>query len=151
MKHKAHIYFWITATLIVLAGGIQRLVNDGDATLDINVHDTYYIIYHWHIVILLAFLNFILGVAYWIFYKAQISLQKKLTKVHTVITVLAVPAYYVLLAYCNYVLNDSIDVLTGRNYEVLNTGLIILFLMVLAAQLLLPLNIIVSLIKRKKA
>lgn len=147
MKHKAHMYFWITTILIVLAGGVEHLLF-GDTTLDINVHDTYIVVGHTHVTILFALIYFILGTAYWVPYKTNLSLSKKLTKAHTVITVLAVPAYYALTAYYAmlYTPNSLTD---GANS--LNTGILIIFFTVLLIQPLYLLNIVISLIKLKKA
>ena len=139
-------YFWITAVVIILAGGMKRLISD-DNTLDINVHDTYYVIDNLYVIILLAVIYFILGVAYWVPYKAGILLNKKLTKLHTVITVLTVPEYYILLAYANYVINNPF----GKNYEALNIGILLISFTVLLIQPLYLINVIISLIKQKKA
>lgn len=148
MKHKAHMYFWITTILIVLAGGVEHLLF-GDTTLDLNVLDTYYVIDHLHVVILLTLVYFTLGLGYYVLYKTRILLNKKLTKVHTVITVLAVLAYYSLWAY-NAIINTA-DHMTISNYGALNTELVIIFFIVLLAQPLYLLNIVISLIKLKKA
>jgi heme/copper-type cytochrome/quinol oxidase subunit 1 len=148
MKHKAHMYFWITTILIVFAGGVEHLLF-GDTTLDLNVHDTYYVIDHLYVVILLTLVYFTLGLGYYVLYKIGISLNKKLTKVHTVVTVLAVPAYYSLCSY--YAIINAADPMTISNYGALNTELVIIFFAVLLIQPLYFINIIVSLIKRKKA
>lgn len=149
MKHTAHNYFWITAALIILVRAVEHAIS-GDTTLDINVHDTYYIIDHWYVTIILVLIYFILGAAYWVLYKAQIVLSKKLTKAHTVITVLAVPAYYILSAYCN-ITNDPGDFITDKNYEALNTGILLIIFSMLLVQPLFIINIILSLVRRKKA
>jgi heme/copper-type cytochrome/quinol oxidase subunit 1 len=147
MKHKAHMYFWITAIFIIVIGFVVYLIN-GDTTLNINVHDTYLVVSHTHFTILFALLYFILGTAYWVPYKTNLSLNKKLTKVHTVITVLAVPTYCALTAY--YAMLYTPNSLTD-DANSLNTGILIIFFTVLLIQPLYPLNIVISLIKRTKA
>jgi heme/copper-type cytochrome/quinol oxidase subunit 1 len=147
MKHKAHMYFWITTILIIVLGFVVYCIN-GDTNLDINVHDTYLVVSHTHFTILFALLYFILGTAYWVPYKTKLSLNKKLTKVHTVITMMAVPAYCALTAY--YAMLYTPDPLTdGANS--LNTGILIIFFTVLLIQPLYLVNIVISVIKRKKA
>jgi heme/copper-type cytochrome/quinol oxidase subunit 1 len=148
MKHKAHMYFWIISILLLLEGVLERIVSK-DTTLDINVHDMYLVIDHLYVNILFALLYFILGVAYWVPYKTNLELQKKYTKVHTVITVMAVPAFYILWA-CNAIMYTS-NSITDKSYDTFNTGLLIIFFIVLLVQPLYPVNIILSLIKRKKA
>ena len=68
MKHKAHMYFWITTIFIIVLGFVVYLII-GDTTLDINVHDTYLVVSNAHFTILFALLYFILGTAYWVPYK----------------------------------------------------------------------------------
>nr|WP_246073353.1 cbb3-type cytochrome c oxidase subunit I [Formosa sediminum] len=47
----------------------------GDAVLDINVHDTYYVISHFHIATLISILFGIIEIGYWIMNKANRKLS----------------------------------------------------------------------------
>jgi len=141
-------YFWITALVIAIVGVVRRLYSD--STVDINVGDTYYVTPAIYFVLLIAFIYFMLGVCYWFFYTMNISLNKKLTKVHTVLTVLGLPAYLLLNWYVEYKSNDPLFTIIG-NYSIFIKILMGLFLTILIGQLVFPLNIIISLIKRKKA
>ena len=149
MKHKAHMYFWITALLIIIVGGIFQFSSTG-STVDVNIRDTYFVMATFHFSLFMAFIYFMLGVCYWFFYKLNILLNKKLTKAHTVVTVLGLPVYLLLNMYIEYKTNDPIFSLTG-NYEILYNTLIGVFLTIILIQLLFPVNILISLAKQKKA
>lgn len=143
-------YFWIMALLIVLVGGVLQLTSSKSTMIDVNVGDTYYVTPAIYFAVFLAFIYFMLGVCYWFFYKLNILLNKKLTKIHTVITVLGLPAYLLLNKYIEYKSEEPLFVVLG-NYAIFNRILIGLFLAVLLVQLLLPVNLLIGLIKRKKA
>jgi len=149
MKHKAHIYFWITSLLIALTG-LMVCLTDSDENIVINVGDSYYVtpaIYFW---VFTVFIYFMAGVCYWVFYRLNILLNRKLTKIHTLLTILGLPACMFLDLYIDYKSREPLFILLDR-YELLNKILITLVLIILLVQVLLPLNIIVSLVKRKKA
>ena len=149
MKHKAQMYFWITAALIIIVGGLLQLIS-GNSTVDINIKDTYFVIATFHFSMFLAFIYFMLGVCYWTFYKFDFVLNRELTKVHTVFTVLGLPAYLLINKYVEYKSEDQLFTVLG-NYQVYNKILFGVFLTVILVQFLLPINIITGLIKRKKA
>jgi heme/copper-type cytochrome/quinol oxidase subunit 1 len=148
MKHKAHIYFWITALLIALTGLVVCLTGS-DENIVINVGDTYYVtpaMYFW---LFTVFIYFMAGVCYWVFYRLNILLNRKLTKIHTVLTILGLPACLFLNLYIEYKSREPFYILLDR-YELLKNVLIALVLILLLVQVLLPINIIISLVKRKK-
>jgi len=149
MKHKAQMYFWITAALIIIVGGLLQLIS-GNSTVDINIKDTYFVIATFHFSLFLAFIYFMLGVCYWTFYKFDFILNRKLTKVHKVITVLGLPAYLLFTMYVKHRSEEPLSAITG-NYQLYNKILTGVFLTVVIVQFLLPLNIFIGLIKRKKA
>lgn len=62
-KLKVYHYFWITALLILTLGVYFH--NLPDNTLDINIHDTYFVIEHLHVAILLTLFYFFNGIGYW--------------------------------------------------------------------------------------
>lgn len=144
LKQNVYYYFWITA-IVLIALSIYWL-NFEDATLDINVHDTYFVIHHAHILQLIAFLYILLGFIYWFFKRINIKLIKALTQLHTSISILIFPLYFI----CSYLLEllyppscfpllDSI-----QNFQLLIT---VITLIGLLAQLLFIFNIVVSIIR----
>ncbi len=144
LKQNVYYYFWITAILLI-ALSIYWL-NFEDAVLDINVHDTYFVIHHSHILQLLAIIYSFLGFIYWLFQKINIKLVKTLTQLHTSISILIIPLYFIcsyllelLYPPSNFPLLDSI-----QNSQLLIT---IITLIGLLAQLLIIFNIVISIIR----
>ncbi len=144
IKQNVYYYFWITA-IVLITLSIYWL-NFEDATLDINVHDTYYVIHNSHILQLIAFVYIFLGFIYWLFKKINIKLIKALTQLHTSISILIFPLYFI----CSYLLEllnppSNFPLLDStQNSQLLIT---IITLVGLLAQLLIVFNIIISLVK----
>ncbi|QDO92496.1 hypothetical protein FNB79_00325 [Formosa sediminum] len=68
--NKPHLIFLLAIPIIMLIG-----ILSGDAVLDINVHDTYYVISHFHIATLISILFGIIEIGYWIMNKANRKLS----------------------------------------------------------------------------
>lgn len=79
---KPDLIFFLSIPVILLIG-----IMSGGATLDINVHDTYFVIAHFHIAVLISILFGIIGVGYWIMKKANRKLSKWLNWTHIVLTI----------------------------------------------------------------
>jgi heme/copper-type cytochrome/quinol oxidase subunit 1 len=58
---KPHLIFLRTIPIIMIIGLLSE-----DAILDINVHDTYYVIGYLHLAILISIVFGIIGCVYWI-------------------------------------------------------------------------------------
>jgi cytochrome c oxidase subunit 1 len=144
LKQNVYFYFWITA-IVLIALSIYWL-NFEDAVLDINVHDTYFVIHNSHILQLLAIIYSFLGFIYWLFQKMNIKLVKPLTQLHTSISIIIIPLYFI----CSYLLElfyppSNFPLFDDtQNFQLLIT---VITLIGLLAQLLIIFNIIISLIK----
>jgi len=124
---KPYHSFFIVAFLILLIG-IKSLYED--TTLDINVHDTYYIISHFHIAILLCVLYFFQGFFYWIVQKLmKRKLVSWLTAVHTFILIGSFIYYWMFVAYYEF-LAEPINLLFDDYSEKTNMTLTILTLLI---------------------
>jgi heme/copper-type cytochrome/quinol oxidase subunit 1 len=143
LNQNAYYFFWITA-IVLIALSIYWL-NFEDAVLDINVHDTYFVIHNSHILQLLAIIYSFLGFIYWFFKKIDIKLMRVLTRLHTAITILVIPIYFIghplfiSFSESNFPLFDD----TAK----IQIFITVLVLITLVAQLLLILNVIISLFK----
>ena len=78
---KPHLIFLLAIPMIMLIGILSE-----DAVLDINVHDTYYVIAYLHLSILISILFGIFGIVYWIMLKADRKLSKWLNWTHIGLT-----------------------------------------------------------------
>ncbi|HYD92522.1 MAG TPA: cbb3-type cytochrome c oxidase subunit I, partial [Flavobacterium sp.] len=122
---KAHIYFYLTALLLLLIGLVNSLLSE-DTYFDINVHDTYYVVNHFYAYALLANLYLLPGLLYWICHITKLKLIKWLTAAHTALSIGAIPVYYLLILYAN--LTNNPDNLIDNTSEIVNGGIIIICL-----------------------
>lgn len=144
IKYKPYFYFWLTAILMLVKSYISNL-KYGDAVLDINVHDTYYVISQLNIAIILSLFYFILGLIYWVIIFKKIPLINSLTKFHTIITVCIIPLYYIGSKIVN-MSNQSNFPLFDDSYRI-NNYITVLAILFIIAQILFILNIFQGLIK----
>lgn len=89
---KPYIYFWVTALIVAV---ISIFYKNGEAVIDINIHDTYFIIAAFHLAIFLSIILFIIGLLYFIHAALNIVLIQILTQIHTIITIGSILIYYI--------------------------------------------------------
>jgi len=78
---KPHIIFFTAIPILLLIGNLSC-----DAVMDINIHDTYVIITYMSLALLTSLLFGIIGAGYWLMYKTDITLLKRLTRIHIILT-----------------------------------------------------------------
>ncbi|WP_412984872.1 cbb3-type cytochrome c oxidase subunit I [Pontimicrobium sp. IMCC45349] len=136
-------FFWITAVIILITG--FRTILDEESVLDINTHDTYYVIHHSHIAFFLFAIYFKIGLIYFAYHKINLRLINSLSKIHTIITCLSL-LFIILANKLNISFNNSSIPLID-DISLINIIISILFLVALLAQLIFIFNIIISTIK----
>lgn len=126
-KLKVYHYFWITSLLILIIG--LYFSNLPDNTLDINIHDTYFVIEHLHVAILLTLFYFLNGIGYWLVEKV---LKKKLinvlTIIHCIIFFGSFISYWLVFLYSKLFLSDPFPLFD--NYDLINIALLLSFLVI---------------------
>ena len=144
LKQVNYHYFWITAIILIIIS--IYWLNFEDAVFVINVHDTYFVIHNSHILQFIAFIYILLGFIYWLFKKRNIKLIKPLTQLHTSISILIIPLYFIgsylldlIYPHSNFPLFDD-----THNFQLLITFITLIGLL---AQLLIIFNVIISLIR----
>lgn len=115
----------------------------GEAVLDINVHDTYYVIANLHLAILISIFFGIIGIGYWIMLKADRKLSKWLNWTHIGLTFGGILVVWILTKFYR---TEFMEYEFNNNLTLIIT-LIILFMII--GQIIFPINIIYGLIKRK--
>lgn len=140
---KPHIYFWITALIIFIAGLFT--FSDENALIDINVHDTYFILHLFHLISFISFLYFIEGSVYWVLKKLKISLIGYLTQIHLFFTVGGLFVYFLLMT----IFKDDTEVEPGvfNETSILGWMIIVIICTILFSQILFLINVIIGLIK----
>lgn len=138
LSKKPHLIFLLSIPIIILIGFMSE-----DAVLDINVHDTYYVIAYFHLTILISILFGIIGIGYWIMLKVDRKLSKWLNWTHIGLTFGGTLVLWILTKLYR----------TGiMEYEFNNNLTLVITLIVLimiAGQLIFPINIIYGLTKKK--
>jgi cytochrome c oxidase subunit 1 len=141
----------ITAVLLLIVSALGK-----EAALDIHLHDTYFVISILHLIITPVF---ILVIAWFVYLLTEKILHsKKLTNVHLVFSIaLSLTLMFLLFNYSFE--NDGLAGMPRRYYdkssfsffEILMMkmrNIVICFLLLIASQFLLLLNIILGLIKK---
>jgi len=137
IKEKPYLIFFISFLLLVL---FALFTNHN--TLEINIHDTYFVITYAHIAILIAPILLLQGVGYWIIIFFKKKLNAKLNFIHIVCTFLGGFSFIILNqfysdSYLDYSLNDK-----------LNTAIGTIVIIIIINQILYCYNIIQSILKR---
>lgn len=124
---KPYHLFFVVALLHLLIG-IKSFYDD--TTLDINLHDTYYVISHFDVAIVLGFLYFLQGLGYLIVQKIlKRKLVDWLTIVHTFIMIGSFIYYWSFTGYYRFLAVNS-NSLFDNSYQTINIILTILTLLI---------------------
>ena len=135
--HKPHTIFWICIPLIVLIG----MLEGGSAAIDINVHDTYFIIAAFHMAILNSILFGIIGFGYWLMQRFNRVLSKWLNWAHIILTL----GGLVILWIISWIRSNSIP----DSFDTLNMVAVITVLVIIFGQILYLINIFIGLFKKR--
>src|SRR5690606_11861265 len=139
ITNKPHLILLLSIPIIMLIGFIS-----GDGVLDINVHDTYYVIAYIHLSTMISIFFGIIGLGYWIMLKANRKLSKWLNLIHIALTFGGILLIWILAQ----LFRESI-----MEYEFNNNLTLAIYLIALIAvfgQIIYPINIIYGLIKKNK-
>ncbi|WP_299523685.1 cbb3-type cytochrome c oxidase subunit I [Winogradskyella sp.] len=135
---KPHLIFLLVIPIIMLIG-----ILSGDSVLDINVHDTYFVIAYLHLAILISILFGIIGIGYWIMKKANRKLSKWLNWTHIGLTFGGTLVVWILT---NFYRTEIMEYEFNNNLTLIIT---LIILLIIIGQLIFPINIIYGLIKKK--
>ena len=144
-KAKYHHWFWVFSILYLALVFVSKFI-DYNTVLDINLHDTYYIVDYSQIQIITSLVFFLIGCIYWSFFKLKIPLIDSLSKIHTYITIGSVLILFLIRFITftnsetpNFPLYDK-----NPNHQLIT---ILLSMLIATSQLIFILNLIISTIK----
>lgn len=143
LTNKPHLIFLLTIPIIMLIGIVS-----GDAALDINVHDTYYVIAYLHLATLISILFGIIGIGYWVMIKADRKLSKWLNLVHILTTIGGLILILIISELYREPKTDTIlsDFDFNQNLDII---IFIILLITIFGQIIYPINIIRGIIKKR--
>ena len=144
-RYFPHIHFWITAVFIILIGELPAQFTNN--TLDLNMHDTYYIVSTRHVAVVLSSLYAFAGALYWLLMKFGLQLNQTLTKIHTFISIGTIPVYVAGLYLMNKVFNSNNDFPLFDDMANTNSFISLIILITALTQVIFMINIIIGLVK----
>jgi|SRR5690606_8743235 len=136
---KPHLIFLLAIPITIMIGMLRE-----DEVLDINVHDTYFVIAHSHLSMLISILFGIIGMVYWIIQKADRRLSKWLNRAHIGLTFGGTLVVWILTKFyrtgvMEYEFNNNLTLM-----------ITLIILLMIIGQIVFPINIIYGLIKKER-
>lgn len=141
IMEKTKRYFWLLAASFLFF--LSLFFADGKSSLDLNIHDTYYVIAHGHLYGMMAVVLFFLYTIYWSFDKGKIELIKMLSEWHIYGTLLSLIGMF----FPYYLIFSESDFPPFDNFQSINVCLTVCGLLFLFFQLLFIINIFVTIMK----
>ncbi|RXM43587.1 hypothetical protein [Flavobacterium sp. YO64] len=150
-KIKVYHIFWIVALLILIIGFIQNN-DDPTANLDINIHDTYYVVRNFDSTIFLFICYFIMGFGYWLVQKVfRKKLVKALTILHSIIFIGSFVIYWIVLLYSKMFLQKPEFPSFLSDYQLINSTLVLELLVITFIGIpVYIINLLIGLIRKKQ-
>ncbi|MEO2051016.1 hypothetical protein [Flagellimonas beolgyonensis] len=137
---KPHILFFGTTALVLLIGLFY-----GETEVDLNIHDTYFIIALNQLALLTALYFGIIGLAFWLFHKSKRQLSRWLTFMHLGFTYGGSLVILILSQFYRE------DVLEYNFNNTLTMIIMVLLLFIIIAQLMVPINLGYGLIRNNNS
>lgn len=142
--NKPHYIFFIAIPVIILIGLLKR-----ETAMDINLHNTYYVISHFNIALLGAIVLGFIGFGYWSVQKANRKLSKKMNNIHIVMTFGGLLALFAIDCLSNFS-NPNSEFPLFEELKTINIIITIIVLCIIFAQLVYLVNIITSIFRKKQ-
>ena len=147
LTEKPFISFLILIPIIMIIGFLNR-----KETLDINVHDTYYVINNLHLAIILSIFLAIISLGYFLIKIFSIPLINWMTISHILITIFGMLIIYILFRIQLNFEVKSYDIESILKYsktiQRVNFTLFSVLIVVLLSQLVFLINFAVSIFKK---
>ena len=148
-KIKIHHLFLIVSILILLIGMYRS--TDPNSGLDINIHDTYYVMSNYHCTIILFTVYFLMGLLYWLFEKLpQKQLIKPLTIIHSTIMIGSFIIYWLIIFLDNklFVIDPNFPLLNYKDQFINITLVSELFIITFVGMPIFIINLLIGILKR---
>lgn len=147
-KVRIYHYFWIVSVLILMIGFSQS-----EEKLDVNIHDTYFVIASLHLAYLLSIGYFLLGLGYWLTGKVfKRNLLKSLTIIHSVILIGSFIIYWLMFFY--YQLKPKNEIFPLLDDGSFTTNIMIIYsciLIIFVAQPIYVINIVIACFRKRNS
>ena len=139
-KIKVYHLFWIVALLILIS-------TDPEETIDINIHDTYFVISNLYVGVILFLIYFLMGLGYWLIQRVfKKQLIKTLTIIHSSIFLGSFIVFWITIFSARLFANSFPQY---EYYSIINIVLTIIFLgMLFIASPIYITNLLLTLVRK---
>ena len=137
LTKRPHIVFLVFAIITFILGF------NANGGIDINIHDTYFVMSNYHFATLISILFGIIGLIYWIVKKVNGSLSKRLNLIHVALTFGGI---FLILILNEFFRKSIMEYDFNEN---LTMVIYLLSAVVIFGQIILPINIISGIIKKR--
>lgn len=148
LNEKPYISFLVLIPIIITIGFINR-----KETLDINVHDTYFVINNLHLAILLVFLFGLIALGYFLAKFFDIPLVNWMTISHVFISLIGITLVYVLFKVQGNLelktTNIEFFLKYSKTIERISLVLISILMIIIFTQIIFLMNLIIGFTKKR--
>ena len=137
LTKRPHIVYFVFAIIAFILGF------NANGGIDINIHDTYFVISNYHFATLISIIFGIIGLIYWIVKKMNGNLSKRLNLIHVTLTFGGI----FLILILNEFFRKSI-----MEYDFNENLTMVIYLIsaiVIFGQIVFPINIICGILKKR--
>ena len=145
ITNKAHLIFWLSIPAILFIG-----ITNWNGLLDLNIHDTYYVIASPHVAFLISILFLLIGLGYWLMGSFNLPLSKWLTLIHMVITIDGSIIMWIASLVYTKPVQDPDNIVYDDSLATLNAIYVIGFMVILIGQLIFLINMGSGLLRKQK-
>jgi len=143
LTKRPHIVFFVFAVITFMLGF------NANGGIDINIHDTYFVMSNYHFATLISILFGIIGLIYWIVKKVNGNLSKRLNLIHVTLTFGGI--FLILILNEFKPKSFEIDTLSKYDFnENLEMIVYLISIIIILVQIIFPINIINGIRKRNK-
>lgn len=147
LSEKSYIPFLILIPIALFIGILKR-----KETLDVNVHDTYFVINNLHLAILFSFFVCTIALGYFLAKKFNVPLNNWMTSTHVTISLLGILIVYILFKVQINLQSNNNDIEFFLKYtkifKAINYTMISILMISIFAQLLFLINIIIGFLRK---
>lgn len=140
---KPHIFLWLSIPFILLMG-----ISDLNESININFHDTYFVVSNWHLAILISMYFALLGLIYWSLIKSEFKPIEWLTLIHLGCTIDTLFFIWLILFFDWFSKNNStlLTEISNQSWVIISClGLFIL------GQIIFVINVLFTITMNKSA
>ncbi|ANH61429.1 cbb3-type cytochrome c oxidase subunit I [Dokdonia donghaensis] len=137
LTKRPHIVFLVFAVITFILGF------NANGGIDINIHDTYFVMSNYHFATLISILFGIIGLIYWIVKKVNGNLSKRLNLIHVALTFGGI---FLILILNEFFRKSIMEYDFNEN---LTTVIYLISAVVIFGQIIFPINIISGIIKKR--